>query len=594
MSGAAKILLTEGDAPATPASGQSAFYAKTDHLFYRKDSNGNEVVVTPGLADSISDGDITHAPTGNAVFDALALKAPNLLTGYTSGAGTVAVTDTVLQAIQKLNGNFQAGNIAYGVKWATANSSPTLTKGIVVGGGVWIDSAYTSFPVQEQMKRCVKNAVGAKVYNLDAANSIYKENQTTPLRSGTATSTSAGKLVDTAANFTTAGVAVGHWVHNTTTGKFALVTAKDSDTQLAVAMDIFTSGNAYSVGTSNPQADGAVYVEVPEFHYVWTEDGTNTYILISPVPFIFRKPSAGTLVESQVHPWFFEGGVYSPTKYYSAFESIWYNSGAYKDHNGSTIGVSGDKAVSLPGFTPLTRQYRLTATAYECFSGLHAAFGSTHHTAGFYAYEAIWILMTTEYASLDGQTYLSGFTAADGWSYAYCRKTGRTMGLGNTSGGIVVDLAGLDSVLSGHLSAGLYVANSYRGIENIYGHIWKWVDGININWGSNGRVYLSNNPAQWAENTAINYEDTGDGMPTSNGYSSALFPGRLLTKSVAGGSTTYYLCDYFYQPGASAGWRGFLAGGILDAGVAAGPAYLAANNSGSGTRHASIGGRAAA
>jgi len=32
-------------------------------------------------------------------------SAPNILTGYVSGAGTVASTDTVLQAIQKLNGN---------------------------------------------------------------------------------------------------------------------------------------------------------------------------------------------------------------------------------------------------------------------------------------------------------------------------------------------------------------------------------------------------------------------------------------------------------------------------------------------------------
>jgi len=92
MSGAAKILLTEGDAPATPASGQSAFYAKTDHLFYRKDSNGNEVVVTPGLADSISDGDITHAPTGNAVFDALALKMPIV----------AAISDTTLSGVPKI------------------------------------------------------------------------------------------------------------------------------------------------------------------------------------------------------------------------------------------------------------------------------------------------------------------------------------------------------------------------------------------------------------------------------------------------------------------------------------------------------------
>lgn len=40
-----------------------------------------------------------------AVQAALGLKATSLLTGYTSAAGTVAATDTILQAIQKLNGN---------------------------------------------------------------------------------------------------------------------------------------------------------------------------------------------------------------------------------------------------------------------------------------------------------------------------------------------------------------------------------------------------------------------------------------------------------------------------------------------------------
>lgn len=40
-----------------------------------------------------------------AVQTALGLKATSLLTGYTSAAGTVAATDTILQAIQKLNGN---------------------------------------------------------------------------------------------------------------------------------------------------------------------------------------------------------------------------------------------------------------------------------------------------------------------------------------------------------------------------------------------------------------------------------------------------------------------------------------------------------
>lgn len=44
-----------------------------------------------------------------------AIAAP--LTGYTSGAGTIAATDTILQAIQKLNGNFDAAEISFSTQF---------------------------------------------------------------------------------------------------------------------------------------------------------------------------------------------------------------------------------------------------------------------------------------------------------------------------------------------------------------------------------------------------------------------------------------------------------------------------------------------
>jgi|SaaInl8_150m_RNA_FD_contig_31_246249_length_1567_multi_14_in_0_out_0_1 hypothetical protein len=47
----------------------------------------------------------TKYPVVDAVNTGLALRALNLLTGYSSGAGAVAATDTVLEGIQKLNGN---------------------------------------------------------------------------------------------------------------------------------------------------------------------------------------------------------------------------------------------------------------------------------------------------------------------------------------------------------------------------------------------------------------------------------------------------------------------------------------------------------
>jgi hypothetical protein len=51
-------------------------------------------------------GEITGSGTGSfAATVANSAVIGKLLTGYTSGAGTVAATDTILQAIQKLNGN---------------------------------------------------------------------------------------------------------------------------------------------------------------------------------------------------------------------------------------------------------------------------------------------------------------------------------------------------------------------------------------------------------------------------------------------------------------------------------------------------------
>lgn len=52
-----------------------------------------------------------------------------VLTGYVSGAGTVAATDTILQAINKLNGNISAnGNgTVTSVSTAAANNGVTAT-----------------------------------------------------------------------------------------------------------------------------------------------------------------------------------------------------------------------------------------------------------------------------------------------------------------------------------------------------------------------------------------------------------------------------------------------------------------------------------
>lgn len=134
MADASKIIMAGGDSPETPLLGTNILYFKTDGKLYTKNDTGTESLLgDPSimLTTSISDGDITHAPDGNSVFDALASKAPNILTGFTSGAGTIAPTDNILQALQKLDGNINnVGGIKYNI--ITTNTTAVKDTGYLI------------------------------------------------------------------------------------------------------------------------------------------------------------------------------------------------------------------------------------------------------------------------------------------------------------------------------------------------------------------------------------------------------------------------------------------------------------------------------
>lgn len=71
-------------------------------------------------------------------------------------------------------------------------------------------------------------------------------NYNSPLYSGTTTSTTTNKLVDSSQSFLST-VKVGDFVSNTTDSTLALVTAVDSNTTLSLNLDIFVSGENYKV-----------------------------------------------------------------------------------------------------------------------------------------------------------------------------------------------------------------------------------------------------------------------------------------------------------------------------------------------------------
>ena len=167
--------------------------------------------------------------------------------------------------------------------------------------------------------------------------------------------------------------------------------------------------------------------------------------------------------------------------------------------------------------------------------------GAGWHSLGFWDNDALRWLYTSEYQDMNSQKVL-GNGAIEGAVYQV--NTGLSNARGNrcenayTSGGAATDYM------------------SYRGIENFYGRAWQWVDGININ---ERNVYLSNNPANWADDTATNYSAAGV-VPTGSGdYQRDLMGGTaLLPSSVTGASETTYIGDALWT---GAGWRVARVGG---------------------------------
>jgi hypothetical protein len=343
--------------------------------------------------------------------------------------------------------------------------------------------------------------------------------------------------------------------------------------------------------------DGQVCVEVEEFEHLICKEGNYAYFLVGNHPFYLT--GAATTYYSTLHPWFMEGGARSQYKYIGAFEGVLKRSGSYVDGTGAQTGTAGDLIHSVYGYIPLTyftRTERRTYTEDGVF-----------HQWGIFAEEAIILLYLTEYAtwySQDATTGIPGYTEGTPWAFSKVCKTGITVGLGNNSGSVTYAEDQAANALCPYdwsATPTIVVANSFRGIENFFGHIWKWVDGVNINYvGSpltDAEVYVCNNPDDWADDTTTDYVHVEDqdgtpiDLPLTSGYQSALHKGLLWPSAVAGGSDTY-ITDYFYAS-LTAGWRALRSGGDLDYGATAGCACRDAYSTAS-SRSESIGGRSAA
>lgn len=98
----------------------------------KRDGSGNLNATTVTTNANLT-GDVTSV--GNATTLTNAPVIAKVLTGYTSGAGTVAATDSILQAIQKLNGN-DATNANLTGDVTSVGNATAIAAGVIVNSDI--------------------------------------------------------------------------------------------------------------------------------------------------------------------------------------------------------------------------------------------------------------------------------------------------------------------------------------------------------------------------------------------------------------------------------------------------------------------------
>ena len=205
------------------------------------------------------------------------------------------------------------------------------------------------------------------------------------------------------------------------------------------------------------------------------------------------------------------------------------------------------------------------------------------------------MLFYVYYGNLNSQAVLPGYTQKSGWDTAFMRNTGRSNILTDMNGSIEADFTpetGIDlDIESGWSGSERYIANRFLFVENIYGHIWKFLDGCSFDGriGHKKTAYIANDPRIFSsvENTIINtYEDMDVDLFSASDLTYIKALGKaLLPVEGAANSITYY-SDYFWSYLGDAANRNYLrsvhSGGSLlsgaGAGVACRNAYVGLSN----------------
>lgn len=135
---------------------------------------------------------------------------------------------------------------------------------------------------------------------------------------------------------------------------------------------------------------------------------------------------------------------------------------------------------------------------------------------------------------------------------------GVTDSLGNGSGVVTYNVIASDGTTTYYAAP----VPRYRGIQNPFGHLWKWCDGLNITEDGTTRLaFVTTNPSLFNDSNTTGYENRGV-MAHNTGWTTAMLLGAkadLLPSNVGGSSSTYFT-DYYWTDAGTGFWGAILGG----------------------------------
>lgn len=350
--------------------------------------------------------------------------------------------------------------------------------------------------------------------------------------------------------------------------------------------------NAYygDVSYIEDGSNGQVMVEIPKFYYRVVPlkldpigDSLGGYHTRKANYYISAMKYEGF----KTHPFFVKpDGTERDKAYVSAYEGCIYDvsESAYILDDAQTAdftATTGDKLCSIASAKPASG---LTQNLTRANSEILATNrGTGWHSMDIKAASAVQLLFMIEYGTLNSQNAigLGVVNKSDDGSTNMSGITGATSSLGNTSG-MANGTNGLVSV-------------SYRGIENFWGNIWKFTEGLNL-WGDDtlrgGQPSICDDYS-FVEDTKTGYTAVKFTVSNAGGYISAFgydpdFDWLFLPSECINADSNYPVGDYAYVTSDLNGYRISMLGATWADGVRAG-AFCWHLDSGTGNRHRSVG-----